>query len=331
MGLQSLNGRRALVTGGAGTIGSHIVDQLLDAGAAHVTVLDNLSGGRRANLPTPSDGAVSFVEGDIRNRSLVAELSRDVDVVFHQAGISSARCAEDPRLAVQVMVDGTLNVLEAAVAAGVQKVVAASADSVYGADAQLPIAERHHACADDTVYGAAKTFNEGLLRSFHAMYGLDYVALRYFDVYGPRMNDHGSGPEVLGRWIERIAAGRPPVIKGTGVHTMDFVFTDDVARANLLAAESEVTDEVFNIAGGTETSLLELAQKLLTAMDSDLYIEFGPARSATTVRRRLADTSSARERLGFRAEVGLDEGLRRLVEWWRAEHDAAPGMLAAAG
>jgi UDP-glucose 4-epimerase len=226
------------------------------------------------------------------------------------------QCAEEPGLAVDVLVNGTYNVIEAAVEADVRKVVAASSASVYGLAETFPTAEDHHPYANDTLYGAAKVFNEGLLRSFHAMRGLDYVALRYFNVYGPRIDIHGVYTEVLVRWMERIASGRPPLILGDGSQTMDFVFTSDIARANVLAAESDVTDEVFNVASGVETSLKELATMLLEVMDSDLPIEFGPERKVNKVSRRLADTRSARERLGFEAEVGLHEGLTRLVEWW---------------
>ena len=157
------------------------------------------------------------------------------------------------------------------------------------------------------------------------MYGLDYVALRYFNVYGPRMDIHGVYTEVLVRWIERIAAGRPPLILGDGRQTMDFIHVADIARANLLAAKSDVSDEVLNIASGVETSLTELAHKLLDAMGADLPVEYGPARSVNNVARRLADTRRARERLGFRAEVPLEEGLRSVVEWWRAEHEEVVG------
>jgi UDP-glucose 4-epimerase len=157
----------------------------------------------------------------------------------------------------------------------------------------------------------------------HAMFGLDYVALRYFNVYGPRMDVHGLYTEVLVRWMERITAGQPPLILGDGLQTMDFVYIGDVARANLLAAESDVTDAAFNVASGTETSLLELAQMLLRVMGSDLPVEHGPARAVNGVTRRLADTRLAREQIGFDAEVGLEEGLTRLVDWWRGERAGA--------
>jgi UDP-glucose 4-epimerase len=158
-----------------------------------------------------------------------------------------------------------------------------------------------------------------MLRSFHAMSGLDYVALRYFNVYGPRMDVHGLYTEVLIRWMERIAAGQPPLILGDGVATMDFVHVADIARANLLAARADVTDAVFNIATSTETSLRQLAEALLSAMDSDLAPEYGPARAVNGVTRRLADISAAADRLGWRPQIGLEQGLRELVAWWRAE------------
>jgi UDP-glucose 4-epimerase len=210
-------------------------------------------------------------------------------------------------------------VIEAAVQAGVGKLIASSSASVYGLAEQFPTTERHHPYNNDTFYGAAKAFNEGMLRSFHAMNGLDYVALRYFNVYGPRMDVHGLYTEVLIRWMERIVAGEPPLILGDGHQTMDFVHVADIARANVLAARADVTDAVFNIATSTETSLRQLAEALLSAMDSDLTPVFGPARAVNGVTRRLADIGAAAEKLGWTPRIGLDQGLRELVTWWRAE------------
>jgi UDP-glucose 4-epimerase len=318
-----ISGSKCLVTGGAGTIGSTVVDQLVAAGAAEITVLDNLVRGRCENLADArTSSTVRLVEGDIRDRSLVADLMRGTDLVFHLAAIRITQCATEPRLALEVLVDGTYEIVEAAAEAGVRKLIASSSASVYGLASEFPTPEDHHPYANDTLYGAAKTFNEGLLRSFHAMTDLDYVALRYFNVYGPRMDVHGVYTEVLIRWMERIEAGQPPLILGDGLQTMDFVFTEDIARANLLAAESDATDEVFNIASGTETSLRELADALQRTMGSTLPLEFGPPRGVNSVTRRLADVSKAEKRLGWRAEVGLEEGLQRLVSWWRAERAA---------
>jgi UDP-glucose 4-epimerase len=316
--------QRTLITGGAGLVGSHIADQLVRAGAREIVVLDNFVRGRRENLAWAlANGPVRVIEGDIRDRDLLATAMRGVDVLFHQAAIRITQCAEEPRLALEVLAEGTFNVLEAAAAAGVGRVVAASSASVYGLAETFPTGERHHLYNNRTMYGAAKAFNEGLLRTFHDMYGLDYVALRYFNVYGPRMDIHGAYTEVLIRWMERIAAGQPPLILGDGSQTMDFVYIEDIAGANLAAARSPVTDEVFNIASGVETSLNDLAKALLWVMGSDLRPEYGPERSVNPVARRLADTGRARELLGFEATVGLEEGLGRLVAWWRAERGGA--------
>ncbi len=314
---------RVLITGGAGLIGSHIADQVVQRGAAEVIVLDNFTRGLRDNLNwAVANGPVRIVEGDIRDRELLLRLMVGIDVLFHQAAIRVTQCAQEPRLALEVMADGTFNILEAAVAAEVRKVVGASSASIYGGAEEFPTTERHHPYNNRTLYGAAKSFNEGLLRSFHDMYGLDYIALRYFNVYGPRMDTEGVYTEVLVRWMERLAAGKPLLIFGSTDQSMDMIYVEDVARANLLAAECSATDEVLNIASGRETTLLELAQALQNTMQSSTEIGFGPERKVNAVPRRLADTSRAREVLGFEAAVDLHEGLERLVAWWRNRREA---------
>jgi UDP-glucose 4-epimerase len=323
-----MRGSRILITGGAGVVGSAIADLLVEREPEQIVILDNFTRGRRENLAWAAEnGPLEVIEGDIRDRETVRRATEGVDILFHQAAIRITQCAAEPRLALEVLVDGTYNVVEAALEAGVDRVVAASSASVYGLAERFPTTEDHHPYANDTLYGAAKTFNEGLLRSLHAMHGLDYVALRYFNVYGPRMDIHGVYTEVLVRWMERIANGTPPLILGDGTQTMDFVYVDDIARANVLAAESDVTDEVFNIGSGVETSLNDLAATLLRVMGSDLPVEYGPERSVNKVSRRLASVAAARERLGFEAQVSLEEGLAGLVEWWRARQ--ASGDVAA--
>jgi UDP-glucose 4-epimerase len=319
-----MQNQRVLVTGGAGLIGSHIVDLLVERDVREIVVLDNFERGRRENIADAlANGHVTIVEGDIRDRKLVAEVMQGIDLVFHQAAIRITQCAEDPRLALEVLVDGTFNVAEQAVKAKVSKIVAASSASVYGMAEEFPTSERHHPYHNQTFYGAAKTFNEGFLRSFHEMYGLSYVMLRYFNVYGPRMDVYGAYTEVLIRWMERVAAGKSPLIFGDGNQTMDFIFAEDIARANIAAAEADVTDDVFNIASGTETSLNDLAQTLLRIMGSDASLEYGPERKVNRVPRRLADVSKARQLLNFQATVSIEEGLRRLVDWWQAERHAS--------
>jgi UDP-glucose 4-epimerase len=311
--------KRVLITGGAGLVGSHIAD-LAVREAKEVVIFDNFVRGRRENLSAAlASGRVTVVEGDIRDRKPICEAMHGIDILFHQAAIRITQCAEEPRLALEVLVDGTFNVLEAAVQAKVKRVVAASSASVYGLAEEFPTTERHHPYNNQTLYGAAKVFNEGLLRSFHEMYGLPYVALRYFNVYGPRMDIYGVYTEVLIRWMDRIAAHRPPLIFGDGTQTMDFIYVEDIARANVLAAKSAVVDDVFNIASGTETSLNDLALELLRVMGSDLSIEYGPERKVNPVPRRKAAVDRAKALLGFEASVSVEEGLRRLVSWRERE------------
>jgi UDP-glucose 4-epimerase len=314
--------KRILITGGAGLIGSHIIDLLMQErdtlGCRQIIVLDNFTRGNLDNLSAArSQGLVTLVHGDIRDRQLMAEVMRGVDLIFHQAALRITQCAEEPRLALEVLTTGTYNVLEAAAQAGVRKVIAASSASVYGLADYFPTDEQHHPYNNRTLYGAAKVFNEGLLRSFHEMYGLNYVALRYFNVYGPRMDTFGAYTEVLIRWMERIAAGQPPMIFGNGSQTMDFVYVEDVARANILAAKASVTDEVFNVASGVETSLNDLAQTLISTMGSTVQPLYGPERRVNPVPRRLAAVDKAKQLLGFQTQVSLADGLRRLVTWWQ--------------
>ncbi|MGN6551981.1 MAG: NAD-dependent epimerase/dehydratase family protein [Pararhizobium sp.] len=324
-----MKNKRILITGGAGLIGSHIADLVAREEPREIVILDNFVRGRRENLAeAEAILPLTVVEGDIRDRRLLKELFEGIDVVFHQAAIRITQCAEEPRLAFDVLAGGTFDVLEAAVAAKVGKVVAASSASVLGLAESFPTTEDHHPYNNRTIYGAAKAFNEGLLRSFAEMYGLNYVALRYFNVYGPRMDVHGVYTEVLIRWMERIAAGKPPLIFGDGSQTMDFVDVRDIARVNVLAAKSDVTDEVFNVASGEETSLLDLARMLSAVMGSSLAPEHAPERKVNAVPRRLASTDKARDMLGFSAEISLEEGLRDLVAWWRQERLAVPGVAA---
>jgi UDP-glucose 4-epimerase len=317
--MTQLQAKRILITGGSGLIGSHIADQLVRENNPEIIVFDNFVRGRRENLAwAMANGNVKIIEGDIRDPKHLHEVMKGIDLVFHMAAIRITQCAEEPRLALEVLADGTFNVLEAAVANKVQKVVAASSASIYGLADEFPTTEKHHPYNNRTLYGAAKVFNEGLLRSFSDMYGLNYVALRYFNVYGPRMDIYGAYTEVLIRWMERIAAGKPPLILGAGDQTMDFIYVEDIARANILAAKSDVKDDVFNVASGVETSLDGLAASLLRVMGSDLKPEYGPARKVNAVPRRLAETQNAKNTIGFEAQVNLEEGLRRLVEWWQA-------------
>ena len=314
-----LAGARILVTGGCGLIGSTTIDLLLkDHNPKQIVIFDNLARGTLHNVEGAlKDPRVKLVEGDIREPAAVHRISDGMDAVIHMATLRITACAAEPREALGVMCDGSFNVLEAAQACGLKKVVTASSASIYGLADSFPTREDHHPYNNRTWYGASKIMLEGLLRSFNDMYDLPYVALRYFNVYGPRMDLHGKYTEVLIRWMDRIAAGEPPLILGDGTASMDFVYVEDVARANILALTSDLGDEVFNVASGVETTLNDLAYALLGVMGSNLVPEYGPERKVNPVSRRLADTSKAERMLGFRAGVDLDEGLHRLVDWWR--------------
>ncbi|HEY6362008.1 MAG TPA: NAD-dependent epimerase/dehydratase family protein [Vicinamibacterales bacterium] len=309
-----------VVTGGAGHIGSTTVDLLLrEHTPARIVILDDLSRGSTTNLESAlRDPRVTLVQGDVRDVAAVCDVMQGADAVIHMAALRITACVAEPRRAFDVMCAGAFNVVEAAQRAGVKRVVASSTASVYGLAEEFPTTETHHTYHNRTLYGAAKLMLEGLLRCFNDTYGLPYVALRYFNVYGPRMDIHGKYTEVLIRWMEGLEAGQPPLILGDGTQTMDFVYVEDVARANVMALAADVSDEVFNVASGVETSLNELAAALTEAMEVRATPEHGPERKVNPVPRRLGSTAKAARMLGFRASVPLDEGLRRMVAWWRA-------------
>ncbi len=320
-----IEGSKILVTGGAGLIGSTTIDQLLaNEKPAEIVILDNMSRGTTRNLESAlKDERVKLIQGDIRDKDLVYKVTEGMDAVVHMAAIRITACAADPREAMEVMNDGTFNVIDAAHKAGVKKVLAASSASILGLADTFPTTEDHHPYNNRTWYGASKIMLEGLLRSYNDMYGLNYVAMRYFNVYGPRMDVEGKYTEVLVRWVQRINQGIPPLILGDGTTSMDFIYIEDLARANVLGLKSDATDEVFHIASGVETSLNELAATTMKVMGApaDMRPEYGPERKVNAVSRRLSSTEKAERLLGFKAEVSLEEGIRRFVSWWEANKD----------
>lgn len=320
-----LKGKTILITGGAGLIGSTIADLLIrQEQVRRLIILDNLTRGTLHNLEwARQHGQVELVQKDIRHFEDIRPHFDGVDVVFHQAAIRITACAEQPRECLEVLIHGSFNVATACVEAGVKKLVAASSASIYGPADVFPTPESHPPYNNRTWYGAAKMANEGMYRSFYDMYKLPYIALRYFNVYGPRMDVFGKYTEVLIRWLDCLDRGEAPKIHGDGSTSMDMIYSEDIARANVLAAKSELVDEVFNIGSGRETTLLQLLQTLLKVTGhEDVQPEFQPLRKVNPVPRRLADVSKARKMLGFEAQISLEEGLRRLVAW-RAEAMAA--------
>jgi len=308
-------GRSFLVTGGAGFIGSTIVDQLIEAGAAEVRILDNFVRGNRNNLICAMEkGRVRILEGDIRDSAIVDDAVQGIDYIFHEAALRITRCAEEPREAVEVLILGSQNILESALRHGVKKIVAASSASVYGEPSHLPIDESHP-FNNRTMYGAGKIAMEQMLRAYYTSFGLPYVAFRYFNAYGPRMDTVGVYTEVMIRWLDAIAANQPPLIFGDGCQSMDFVYVGDVARANLLAVESDVTDEVFNVGTGVQTSLNQLCDLLLKLTQSPLKPEYREARKVANVQARRSAVEKAAKMLNFKSTISLEAGLRELIGW----------------
>jgi UDP-glucose 4-epimerase len=327
--MHQLDGARVLVIGGAGFLGSYIVDQLTGTPAGEIIVLDNFVRGTRENLAAAEgDDRVRIVDGSVTDLPLLRDLMEGTDYVFHLAALWLYECVHQPRSALEVNVVGTYNVVEAASQAGVKKVVYSSSASVYGDAAFTPMTE-DHPFNNRTMYGATKIAGEQFFRAFHEQHGLDYAGLRYMNIYGPRMDYMGTYVSVIMKVLDRIDAGEPPVIFGDGSQAYDFVHVDDVARANILALQADATDEFFNIGIGVKTTIRELVDELLEITGSTLQPEFRP-QEQMFVTHRVGSTDKAEKLLGFRATIPLNEGLRSVVEW-RRRHSARVGAGAASG
>jgi UDP-glucose 4-epimerase len=309
-----LGGSRVLVIGGAGFLGSHIVDQLTSTPAREIVVLDNFVRGTRDNLEgAVKDPRVTVVDGSVTDRRLLAELMSDTDYVFHLAALWLYECVNEPRSALEVNVVGTYNVVEAAAVARVKRVVYSSSASVYGDAVFTPMTE-DHPFNNRTMYGATKIAGEQFFRVFYEQHKMDYVGLRYMNIYGPRMDDKGTYVSVIMKVLDRIDQGLPPIIFGDGSQAYDFVHVDDVAQANILAMQADATDEFFNIGIGVKTTIRELVDLLLKITGSDLLPEFRP-QEQMFVTHRVGSTEKAERLLGFRATTSLEAGLRSVVDW----------------
>ncbi|HAF10988.1 MAG TPA: hypothetical protein DCK98_13040 [Chloroflexi bacterium] len=310
-----LSGARVVVTGGAGNVGSHIVDAAIAAGAREVVALDALVRGVPANLAMAlSTGKARLDRLDIRDRAAVAATIDGADVVFHQAALRWTRCQEAPRECHEVMVDGTFNVLEAAAAAKAKHVVLASSAVVYGEPEALPMHE-DQPLNGTTFYGSMKVANEQLARAFASLHGLPTTTLRYFNVYGPRMDVRSRFVEVMIRWLNLIDTGKPLTLFGDGSSSVDFVYVGDVVRANLLACAAGRPAAIVNVCSGVETKMRDLAALLLRLTGSSVGMEFKPQPRAALPARRVGDPARATELLGFKAETSLEDGVRKLIEW----------------
>lgn len=306
------------VTGGAGLIGSWVIDYLIREYAGRIgkiTVLDNLTRGTIDNLQEAlRTKKVELVKGDVRDPKTVARVIKYADYVVHGAAIRINQCVEDPRLCNEVLVDGTFNVFEACVKYKVKKLVFNSSVSVYGQATHFPTQE-DEPYNNDTAYGAAKIANEQMAKAFRAMYGLNYITLRPFNVYGPRMDIYGFYTEVLIRWLDRIDQNLPPIIYGDGKQSLDFIYVEDVAVATVCALKSLVNEGVYNVGTGRETDLNTLLGMLLKLTNSSLSPVYQPQRVVAHVSRRKADTRRAKKELGFTAKVPLEQGLKKLILW----------------
>jgi UDP-glucose 4-epimerase len=320
--MPAIEDSRILITGGAGFVGSHIVDQLVAEPVREIVVLDNLVRGTRSNLAGALDhDRVTLVEGSVEDVDLLRGLMQGIDYAFHLAALWLYECVHEPRRALEANVVGTYNVIEAAHEAGVKKIVYSSSASVYGNAVEEPMTEEHP-FNNRTMYGATKIAGEQFFRAFHERHGLDYVGHRYMNIYGPRMDYKGTYVSVIMKVLDRIGEGQPPVIYGDGSHTYDFIHVEDVARANILSLKAEATDTFFNIGTGIPTTIKELVGMLLEITGSDIEPEY-MAQEEVFVTNRVGSTDLAEELLGFRADVDLLTGLESVVDWRRVDRTAA--------
>lgn len=313
-----IRGGRIAVIGGAGLIGSHIVEALTREDVAEILVFDNFMRGRRASLALAErDPRVKVIEGDLRRMDDLRGALAGKDFAFHLAASWLLECVERPREAVENNMLGTYNVLEACRDAKIRRLVFSSSASVYGNALAVPMTEEHP-FNNRTLYGATKIAGEQLCRAFHEMYRLNYIGLRYMNVYGPRQDYRGAYVAVIMKILDRIDQGQPPLVYGDGSQSYDFVYVEDTARANVCALKADVVDEFFNVGMGTRTTILEITKLLLDLTGSPLQPKFEP-QGQTFVTHRIGSTEKAERLLGFRATVPLRDGLRRLIDWRRKE------------
>ena len=311
-------GNKFLVTGGAGFIGSHLVDMLLEKGAKKIVIFDNIIRGGSHNLTEAlrDNGVELFkVKGDITHMDELDEAMKGMDGVFHLAALCLAHCQDYPRASLEVNIVGTFNLLDACVKNNIKRVMFASSSSIYGNAIYSPMDE-NHPWENRNFYGATKMAGEALIRAFHFKYGLDYLAFRFMNVYGPRQDYLGVYIAVIIKIIDRLQQNLSPIIYGDGSQAFDFVLVHDACRSLVYGMESSINDESYNISSGKQTSILELCKTIINLMDKDdIPIEFKEVNDNTLVKNRFGSTDKAITDLGFEAETSLEEGLMQVIDW----------------
>lgn len=318
-----LKGKKLVVVGGAGLIGSHTIDHLLKEDVKEILIYDNFVRGRVENLTNAlKDPRVRIfdVGGDVMQTDILEAAFDGADGVFHLAALWLLQCHDFPRSAFDVNVRGTFNVMEACVKKGVKRLVYSSSASVYGDAVEEPMTE-DHPFNNKNFYGATKIAGEAMLRTFHHRYGLDYVGLRYMNVYGPRQDYHGAYIAVIMKMLDAIDRGEGPTIMGDGSEAFDFVAVEDCGMANVCAMKAGTSDRYYNVGTGKRTSLRELAELILEITGCKKIINFAPRSQATLVRNRVGCPKQASAEIGFTARLDLREGLKQLIEW-RDNHKA---------
>jgi UDP-glucose 4-epimerase len=318
-----LSGKKIVVVGGAGLIGSHTVDKLLKEDVKEVLIYDNFLRGSRENLSDAlKDSRVKIydVGGDIMQTDILQSAFVGAHGVFHLAALWLLQCHEYPRSAFDVNVRGTFNVMEACIASGVQRLVYSSSASVYGDAIREPMDEEHP-FNNQNFYGATKICGEAMLRAFHYRYKLNFVGLRYMNVYGPRQDYHGAYIAVIMKMLDAIDRGQSPTIMGDGSEAFDFVAVEDCGLANVCAMKADTADQFYNVGTGKRTTLKQLAEMLVELTGCTKPIIYAPRSQATLVRNRIGSPKKASSEIGFTSTIDLREGLKRLIEW-RDNHKA---------